>query len=147
MALQRGGGGGGIGFVSALRVLDPDPKHGSLLGQPRDIQRLPHGPLLFSVAQGIFDCPQRDSHAVHYHLIEGGEGTLYTLVLCSLATVHNAVMSCIDPFVRIVTKSPKVGPLLIFSIALGQPVLIPCVPDPEPPGPHVFGPPGSGSIG
>jgi hypothetical protein len=29
-------------------------------------------------------------------------------------------MSCIDPSVRIVTKSPKVGPLLIFSISLGD---------------------------
>jgi hypothetical protein len=28
-------------------------------------------------------------------------------------------MSCVDPSVRIVTKSPKVGPLLIFSISLG----------------------------
>jgi hypothetical protein len=27
-------------------------------------------------------------------------------------------MSCIDASVRIVTKSPKVGPLLIFSISL-----------------------------
>jgi hypothetical protein len=34
-----------------------------------------------------------------------------TLVLCSLATV----LSCIDPSVRIVTNSPKVEPLLIFS--------------------------------
>jgi hypothetical protein len=25
-----------------------------------------HDPLLLSVAQGIFDYPQRDSHAVHY---------------------------------------------------------------------------------
>jgi hypothetical protein len=36
------------------------------------------------------------------------------LVLCSLATVT----SCIDASVRIVTKSPKVEPLLIFSISL-----------------------------
>ncbi len=38
-------------------------------------------------------------------------------VLCSLATVT----SCIDPSIRIVTKTPKVGPLLIFSISLVQP--------------------------
>jgi hypothetical protein len=37
-----------------------------------------------------------------------------TLVLCSLATVT----SFIDASVRIVTQSPKVGPLLIFSISL-----------------------------
>jgi hypothetical protein len=36
------------------------------------------------------------------------------LLLGSLATET----SCIDPSVRIVTKSPKVGPLLIFSISL-----------------------------
>ncbi len=40
----------------------------------------------------------RDSHAV----------------ICSLATV----LSCIDPSVRTVAKSPKVRPLLIFSISL-----------------------------
>jgi hypothetical protein len=34
--------------------------------------------------------------------------------VCSLATL----MSCIDASVRIVTKSPKEGPLLIFSISL-----------------------------
>ena len=39
---------------------------------------------------------------------------VFTLVLCSLATVT----SCIDASVRIVTKSPKVGPLLIVSITL-----------------------------
>jgi hypothetical protein len=39
----------------------------------------------------------------------GGDGGVCTLVLCSLSTVMSF---------RIVTKSPKVGPLLIFSIAL-----------------------------
>jgi hypothetical protein len=37
-------------------------------------------------------------------------------VLCSLATMF----FCIDPSVRIVTKSPKVEPLLIFSISLAE---------------------------
>ncbi len=58
------------------------------------------------------DCPQRDSHAVHY-ILKRGERGVCTLVLCSLATVT----SCIDPSVRIVTKSPKGRPLLIFSIS------------------------------
>ncbi len=31
------------------------------------------------------------------------------------------MLPCIDPSVRIVTKSPKVGPLLIFSISLSYP--------------------------
>jgi hypothetical protein len=48
--------------------------------------------------------------------------------------------SCIDLSVRIVTKSPKVGPPLIFSISLSS------VADPDPPDPHVLGLPGSGSI-
>ncbi len=39
-----------------------------------------------------------------------------TLVLCSLANV----MSCMDLSVRIVSKSPKVGPLLIFSHLSGH---------------------------
>ncbi len=43
-----------------------------------------------------------------------GQGRVCTLVLSSLATVA----SCIDPSVRIATKSPKVEPLLIFSISL-----------------------------
>jgi hypothetical protein len=63
-----------------------------------------------------FDCPQRDSHAMHY-ILKRGERGVCTFVLCSLATV----MSCIDASVRIVTKSPKVGPLLIFSISLVDP--------------------------
>jgi hypothetical protein len=54
----------------------------------------------------------------------------------------STVMSCIDPSVRIVTKSSKVGPLLILSISLSKVA----DPDPDPPDPHVFGPPGSGSI-
>jgi hypothetical protein len=39
-------------------------------------------------------------------------------VLCGLATV----LFCIDPSVRIVTKSPKAGPLVIFSISLEKTV-------------------------
>jgi hypothetical protein len=73
-----------------------------------------HDPLLFSVGKEYFDSPQRDSHAVHY-ILKRGERGVCTLVLCSLATV----ISCIDTSVQIVTKSPKVGPLLIFSISLG----------------------------
>jgi hypothetical protein len=34
-------------------------------------------------------------------------------------------MSCIDPSVQIVTKFPKVGPLLIFSISLGKSYFLP----------------------
>jgi hypothetical protein len=48
------------------------------------------------------------------HLQKRRERGVCTLELCSLATVT----SCIDASVRIVTKSPKVGPLLIFSISL-----------------------------
>ncbi len=60
-----------------------------------------------------FNCPQRDFHAVHY-IEKRGEWGVCTLELCSLATVT----SCIKASERIVTKSPKVGPLLIFSISL-----------------------------
>ncbi len=77
----------------------------------RDIQRLPMTPFSSVLRKEYLDCPQIDSHAVH--LKEGGEGSL-TLVLSSLATMT----SCIDLSVRIVTKSPKVGSLLIFSISL-----------------------------
>jgi hypothetical protein len=66
----------------------------------------------------------RDSHVVRYrvpvrygtsHSTKEGDGSLYSCT-GSLATVT----SCIDDSVRIVTKSPKVGPLLIFSISLGS---------------------------
>ncbi len=60
-----------------------------------------------------FDCPQRDSHAEHYIYLRG-ERRVCTLVLCSLATE----VFPIDPSVRIATKSPKAGPLLLFSISL-----------------------------
>jgi hypothetical protein len=43
----------------------------------------------------------------------GGGGGGESVLLYSLAIV----MSCVDPSVRIVTKSPKLGPLLIFSIS------------------------------
>ncbi len=40
---------------------------------------------------------------------------MFTLVLCSNATLT----SFIDPSVRIVTKSPKVGPLLLSVLRYG----------------------------
>jgi hypothetical protein len=43
-----------------------------------------------------------------------GESVLVYRVLCSLATV----MSCIDASLRIVTKSPKVGPLIILIVSI-----------------------------
>ncbi len=64
----------------------------------------------FSVAQGIFWLSSERLSRRTLHLKEGGR--VCTLVLCC------PVMSCIDPSVRIVTKSPTVGPLLIFSISL-----------------------------
>ncbi len=60
-----------------------------------------------------FDCLRRDSHAVHSIYKRGGKG-VGTLVLCSLATVT----SRINVLVQIMTKFPKVGPLLVFSISL-----------------------------
>jgi hypothetical protein len=49
--------------------------------------------------------------------IEITQREVCTFVLCSLATVLFC-MFCIDPFMRMVTKSPKIGPLLIFSMSL-----------------------------
>ncbi len=65
--------------------------------------------LLFSVAQGIFWLSTERLSRSTLYLNEGGEGTMYPF--CSLATL----MSSID---FSVTKSPKVGPLLIFSMSL-----------------------------
>jgi hypothetical protein len=69
------------------------------LAQSRDIQRLPTTSFSLVLRKEYFDCPQK----------------------YSLLAVHNivTVMSCIDPSVRIVTKSPKVGPLLyLYSPSL-----------------------------
>jgi hypothetical protein len=86
---------------------------GSSLGL---VQRLPTAPFYLMLRKEYFDFLRRDSHAVHY-IFKRGERGVCTLVLCRLATV----MSCIDPFLRIVTKSPNVGhsPSLWFSIYPG----------------------------
>ncbi len=56
----------------------------------------------------------RETRTQYITINRGGRREFCTLVLRSLATLT----SCIDPSERIVTKSPKVGPLLIFSISL-----------------------------
>jgi hypothetical protein len=81
----------------------------------RDIQRLPTTPFSLMLRKEYFNCPKRDSHAVRY-ILKRGVRRVCTLVLFSLA--HVTVTSCIDAALPIVTKSPKVGPLLIFSIFL-----------------------------
>jgi hypothetical protein len=48
-----------------------------------------------------------------------GERRVFTLLLCSLATV----LFCIDPPVRIVTKSSKEGPLYFILHLSGRPYL------------------------
>ncbi len=73
-----------------------------------------YDPLLFNVAQGIFWLSTERLSGSKLHLKEEGERGVYTLVLCSLATVT----SCINASVRIVTKSPKGRTsILIFSIS------------------------------
>ncbi len=70
-----------------------------------------HDPLLFSAAQGMFWLSTERLSRNTFHSKEGG---VCTLVLCS----HATMTYCTDPSVRIVTKSRKVGPLLISSIYL-----------------------------
>jgi hypothetical protein len=79
----------------------------------RGIEITHEPPFSLMLLKEYFDYPQRDSHAVHYIQKRGNRGVC-TLVLRSLATV----MSCIDAFLWIFTKSPKVEPLLIFSVSL-----------------------------
>jgi hypothetical protein len=76
----------------------PDPGSGSAT--------LPTTPFSLVLSKEYFDCP--------HFIKKSGERGGSTLVLCRLATVT----SCMDLSVRIVTKFPKVGPLLIFSISL-----------------------------
>jgi hypothetical protein len=78
-------------------------------------QILPTTPFSLVLRKEYFDCPQRDTLTFK----RGEARGVCTLVLCSLATV----MSCIDPSVRIVTKSTKVGPLLIFWVYSNSPAL------------------------
>jgi hypothetical protein len=77
----------------------------------RDIQRLPKTPFSLVLARNILTVHRET--LTQYVTFKRGSRGVCTLVLCSLATD----MSCIDPSGRIVTKSPKVGPLLIFSIS------------------------------
>ncbi len=72
------------------------------VGVRTEIFRDPHDPLLFCVAQGIFWLSTERLSRSTLHLKEGERGVwgVFTLVLCSLATVT----SCIDASVRIVTK-------------------------------------------
>ncbi len=108
-----GSGGSGPGFGSGSATLAQITQKGLVIN--KDIQRLPTTtPLLFSVAQEIFDCPQRDTLTQYITFKRGGERGVCTLVLCNLATV----MSCIDASVHIVIKFPKVGSLLKFPISL-----------------------------
>jgi hypothetical protein len=65
-------------------------------------------PLLFSVVQEILLLFTERLSRSTLHLVKGGahgERVVCTPVLCSFATV----LSCIDPSVRMVTKSPKAG--------------------------------------
>ncbi len=91
---QLGGGGGG---ANSRYILYRD--------YPRS--------LLFSV--GIFWLSSERLSRRTLHIKEGEGRGVCTLVLCSLATVT----SCINPSVRIVTKFPKVEPLLtVYSPSL-----------------------------
>ncbi len=78
----------------------------------RDIQRLPTTPFSFSITQEIFLLSTERLSRSTLHL-KGGEGEsqlLYSVVVqlwCPASTP-----------LGIVTKSPKVGPLLIFSISV-----------------------------
>ncbi len=78
----------------------------------RDIQRLPR--TLFSLL--LRKHPDlRETLAQYTTFNRGGGKGVCSLVLCSLAIV----LSCIYPSVRIVTKSPKVGPVLyLYSPSL-----------------------------
>jgi hypothetical protein len=59
-----------------------------------------------------FDCIERLSRSA----LHRGDRGVCIFVLCSLATV----LFCIDPSVRIVTKSPKVGPRTSTFILISQ---------------------------
>ncbi len=88
--------------------------HGNLVSPTIEYRsEITHDPLLFNVAQEIFWLSSERLSRSTLRLKEG-EREICPLVLCSLSTVT----SCIDASVRIVTKSPKVGTLLIFSISL-----------------------------
>ncbi len=82
----------------------------------RKIQRLPMTPFSLLLRKEYFDCPQRDSHAVHYKKKRGDRG-VFTLVLCSLASV----MSCIKASVGIATKKIPDGETSIYIIHLCLP--------------------------
>jgi hypothetical protein len=89
-------------FSLLLRILIPEIH-----------RNYPRPPSLWCCAKNILTVLRETLTRSSLHLIEGEEG-ICTPVLYSLATVT----SCIDPSVRIMTKSPKSEPLLTFSISL-----------------------------
>jgi hypothetical protein len=73
-------------------VLHPGAEEGAYQAQAytlldiSDIEITHDSLLSLLLPKEYFDCPQRDSHAVHY-ILKRGETGVCTLVLCSLATV------------------------------------------------------------
>jgi hypothetical protein len=57
----------------------------------------------------------RDTLTQYITFKKGGKGILYCILVRGSLETETPY---IDPSVRILTKSPKVGPLLIFSISL-----------------------------
>jgi hypothetical protein len=101
--IRSWGGGGGVSRgVTRLGIIFLENLSNVLI---RDIT---HDPPLSTVAQGIFGLSTERLSRSTLHLKEGERG-VGALVLCSLATVT----SCIDLSVWIVTKSPKVRPLIL----------------------------------
>ncbi len=75
-------------------------------------------PEIYSVAQGIFWLFSESLSRSTLHLLEG-ERRVCALVLCCVLCCLATVLFLIDPSVTIVTRSPKIGPLLLFSFSVG----------------------------
>ncbi len=85
-------------FQSAQHIYEKRQGSGSLLTTPFSLV----------LCKEYFDCSQRN---ITFKSGGRGESVLFYFVVLT-------VTSCIDTSVRIVTKSPKMEPLLIFSISL-----------------------------
>ncbi len=102
----------GVWQNKCIRVLAPLDREYRTQKKPEIYRDYYPRPLLFSVAQGVF---WLSTETLMQYIKFKGVGSLYS---CTLLSCIATVMSCIDALRRIVTKSPKVWPLLIFSISL-----------------------------
>jgi hypothetical protein len=120
--VPRAGLGTWAGWLGARKELVSRPELGesgtcniNMNSQRYTVQRLPTTPFSLVLCKEYFDYPIHRETLTQYITLTRGERGDCTAILYSVVFT---LTSCIVPCVRLVTKSPKVRPLLICSISL-----------------------------